>query len=450
MKRCNQIFLFAAAMLFSFQAAHGDSGFKEELAFCKTANTPMPDPRAPSFYTALPMRNGVATATGWSGHVNAWFQYMRDENSGATKQYLAHNAKLSHAAKEYREVVVQKETQLLKEVNKNTFKKSVNELNRRTDSRLKTLLQQYVNESREVASAFAELKGALLDLQRAKTALVSVHSEYESFLTEMGRQELEGEKERLIGDAAKIQELLFLTVNSLSNITAAIPFDAISIMKGISGEPTKLAFGPDSEKLATLDPKLQALDDNIVEHKNRGFRINIEAARLELEKSQMVALNSASRIVDHKRKSWQAVNELADLERKGQGFQFFHKLRDYYKSVAFKAAALNEAVNDYNQFLTTGKPSEGELLWKRIEADIAHIHQNKLEPTGDWMKLATSAALWLDERYIPWYRSEVQRVGACLTGFKELRYLGPVDKFLNLAIEAAGGIPNPNLGKYLL
>src|SRR5262249_27926535 len=154
------------------------------------------------------------------------------------------------------------------------------------------------------------------------------------------------------------------------------------------------------------------------------------------ERSGTVPESSANKILDHKLKSWQAVQALAGLEREGQGFQFFHKLRDYYKAVAFKASPLNEAANNYYQFLTTGRPAEGEILLTRIEVDMAHVESNNLEPTGEWAKLATSASSWLKDRYIPWYRPEVQRVGECLKGFKELRHLRPVDESINRVVEA--------------
>jgi hypothetical protein len=224
-------------------------------------------------------------------------------------------------------------------------------------------------------------------------------------------------------------------------------------MKGISGEPTasiiKVAFAPNPKKLAELDGKLEDLDRKLKEHRDKGFTEKVKAARLKFESSATVPESSASKILDHKLKSWQAVQALAGLEPEGQGFQFFHKLRDYYKAVAFKASALNEAVNNYYQFLTTGRLAEGETLLTRIATDMAHVELNKLEPTGKWAKLATSASSWLKDRYLPWYRPEVQHVGECLKGLKELRHLRSVDESVNQVIEATGGIPL-SLGKYLL
>jgi hypothetical protein len=449
-----RIVLAAALSTFCFQLGHAQSQFEEELAFCKTITTKMPDPRAPSFYTALPTRNGAASGAGWSGHVKAWFNFMRDSNSGAMKQYLVHDAELTRAATEYRQAVIDRGSELLAESGKSTFKNSVKNLNLKTNGQVDNLVSQYVNESREVQNAYGDLRRALIDVQEAKAGLESVRNEYEAFLNEMKHRELQEEKQTLLDEAADIQALLSSTIGSLSNVTSAIPFDGISIMKGISGEPVssiiKLAFGPDPTKLAELDAKLLNLDTKIKEHRDRGFTEKIKAARLKFERSESVPESSANKILDHKLKSWQAVQALAGLEREDQGFQFFHKLRDYYKAVAFKASALNEAVNNYYRFLTKGRPAEGEILQTRIEADLSHVDRHKLEPSGEWAKLATSASSWLNDRYLPWYRPEVQHVGGCLKGFKELRHLRPVDNSINRVVEATEGIPQSNLGKYLL
>jgi hypothetical protein len=224
MKRFTQIILAAIGAVLWFQIGHAQPPqFEEELAFCRKINTPMPDPRAPSFYAALPTRNGAAPGAGWSGHVNAWFSFMRDQNSGAMKQYLAHDAQLTRAAKEYREVVMEKGSKLLAESNKSTFKKSVRALNTRTNSQVDILISQYVNESREVQNAYDDLKRALIEVQEAKAVLESVRNEYEAFLDEMKHQELQGEKQALLDEAAEIQALLSTTIGSLSNVTSAIP-----------------------------------------------------------------------------------------------------------------------------------------------------------------------------------------------------------------------------------
>ncbi len=443
----------ALSALVCLAEVHAEGPFERELGFCETISTPMPDPRASSFYVALPTSTGRIAGAGWSGHVKAWFNFMRDGNVGAVKQYLAHDERLSRTAQEYRQLVIGEGGKLVKETEKSAFKGSVRDFNTRKNSHVVRLVNQYVNESNEVARKYKELRGAILEVKATKEDLVSVRDEYEAFLKEMQYKDLDKEKRRLLSEAMSVSQTVTTVIDSMANIYTAIPFDATSIMGLLKGNPitsiVKLAFGPDPSKLAKLDAQLEALDREIKEHKDRAFRSKIQAARLRLEKNELVASSSAQEILSHKLKTWQAISELAGLESERGSFQFFHVLRDYYKAVALKAAALNEAVNSYYQFLTTTRLDEGEILVKHIEVDVAHVRQYNLDPTGEWMKFATEAASWLEKDYLPWYRAEVERVGACITGFKELRHFHLVNKSVNLVIEATGGIPQPELGKYL-
>jgi hypothetical protein len=432
---------------------HAEERFDRELGFCQTISTPMPDPRAPSFYTALPTGTGKKIAgAGWSGHVKAWFNFMRDPVGGAVPQYLAYEKQLGRTAQEYRQAVIEQGSKLLKETEKSSFKKSVQDLNTSKNSQVVILVDEYGNEDKEVKEGYKALGRAVGEVEVAKKDLVAVQREYDAFLSEMKKKDLEQEKQLLLDESESVFKALSVLIGSLSTSAAAIPFDATSIVKVIGGDPitsiVKLAVRPDPAKLAALDAQLEELETKIKEHKDKAFRAKIASARVRLENNLSLSQSSAERILLHKQKSFQKIHALAGLEKEGHGFQFFHSLLDYYKSVAKKAASLNEAVNGYYKFLTATRLDEGEILLKHIEVDIDHVRRHNLDPGGEWMRLAVQSESWLKTHYLPWYQPEVQGVGKCLTGFKELRHLGLVDKSVNMVIEATNGIPDRELGNY--
>jgi hypothetical protein len=450
--RVPSVTVFVLGFTLFVQEAHAGNPFDGSLGFCQTISTPMPDPAAPSFYRALPTSDGAIAGAGWSGHVRAWFRFMRNSESGAVRQFLAHEKRLSSTSDAYRVVVIDEGGKLLKETEKATFKKSVQDFNRKT-GRVISLVNQYVNESDQAARGYEALRQAILEVQASRIDLLAVRDDYEAFLTEMQYKALEKEKQKMLNEAAEVSQMVSSVISSLANAPTAIPFDAISIMKLLKGDPfpsiIKAAFGPDPARLGALDARLQVLDGALREHRDKGFRNRIGAVRLRLEKAKSAADLEAEAILEHKRKTWQAVHELAGLEREGHGFQFFHALRDYYRAVAFTGASLNEAVNGYYRWLTGTWLSEGEILATHIDVDVDHVRKHDLDPRGEWMNLAAEPAAWLRSDYLPWYRNEVQRVGACITGFKELRHLGLVNEAMNQVIDATGGIRRDDLGRYL-
>ncbi|MGH7359950.1 MAG: hypothetical protein ACREJR_14150, partial [Candidatus Rokuibacteriota bacterium] len=229
--------LVAAVTLLWLHTGHAQDRFDTELSFCATINTPMPDPAAPSFYSALPTSTGKSVGAGASGHVKAWFTSMRDRNTGAAKQYLDHDAALSAAAKEYRRAVIEQGGKLLEQTDKSTFKKSVKDLNTKTNGKVLDLVNRYVNESRAVAGAYKELREALLGVGKAKKELASVQDDYEAFLNEMRYKKLSAEKAELLRRAEETQQLLSMVLGSLASANTFVPFDATSIMKGLTGAP---------------------------------------------------------------------------------------------------------------------------------------------------------------------------------------------------------------------
>lgn len=451
--RMPSLTVFVLGLTLCVRQAHAENPFDGSLGFCRTVSTPMPDPAAPSFYTALPTHGGAIAGAGWSGHVRAWFRFMRSREHGAVKQYLAHEKQLSSTTDAYRAVVVETGGKLLKETQKATFKRSVQDFNRKTGSKVIELVNEYVDESDQAARGYQGLSQALLEVEASRKDLLAVRDDYEAFLTELQYKAVEAEKRALLDEAAEVSGMVSSVIGGLANGLTAIPFDAISIMKALTGDPIssiiKAAFGPDPAQLAALDARLRVLDEQLRGHKEKGFRNRIEAARLRLEKAKGAADLAVAAILEHKMKTWQAIHQLAGLEREGQGFQFFHALRDYYKTVAFAGASLNDAVNGYHRWLHGAWLSEGELLARHIEVDVDVVRREDRDPTGEWGNLAAEPAAWLSRSYLPWYRDEVQRVGACVTGFKQLRHLHLVNQSVNQVIDATGGIRRDDLGRYL-
>lgn len=446
--------LYLLGLTLCVPEAHAENPFDGSLGFCRTVSTQMPNPEAPSFYTALPTNDGIIAGAGWSGHVGAWFRFMRSREHGAVRQYLEHDEQLLSTTDAYRVVVVEAGGKLLKETERAAFKKSVQDLNRRTNSRVSDLLNEYVNESAEAARAYKRLMGqAIPETEASRKDLVAVLAEYDTFLTGLQYTAVEQEKKDLLAEAAEISGIVSSMIGTLANAMSVVPFDAISIMKGLKGDPfpsiVKMAFAPDPARLGELDARLRMLDEKLRGHQEKGFRNRIEAARLRLAKARSAAEVAAEEVLEHKMKTWQAIHELAGLEREGQGLQFFHALRDYYRAVALTGASLNEAVNRYHRWLHGTWLSEGTLLATHIQVDVEFVRRHGLDPTGEWTKLAAEPAAWLRRDYLPWYRGEVDRVGACLAGFKQLRHLHLVNEAMKLAIVATGGISVGDLSMYL-
>ncbi len=121
---------------------------EDSLEFCDPLTTPMPDPKAPSFYRALPVSTGGMIANaGWSGHVRSWFERMRSSGTGAEARFVEHEARLTEKAAAYRRVVVEQGGKLIQATEKPSFRQMVQDLDRKKDGRVSELTDRYVNES---------------------------------------------------------------------------------------------------------------------------------------------------------------------------------------------------------------------------------------------------------------------------------------------------------------
>jgi hypothetical protein len=441
----------AGSMLLPLPGSAQDR-FPTQLDFCRTVITDMPDPAAPSFYRALPTASTMTTGAGWSGHVHSWFNYMRSGTTGGAQLYLAHRKSIASAAEAYERSVLDRGTPLVAESRRAGFKKSLLDLQAQTRDVI-PLTNKYTRASGELDVEFERLKQALLGIREARSGLEAVEKDYAAFLDKLVFDEKLAEKEKLIADAKEVHGVVSLVLGSMSSAPGLVPYDATSIMKALGGQPVgalvNAALRPDAKKLAELDARLARLDAEIKQHRDKAFRSRIDAARAKLERSQIDPVASGKAILTRKLEGFQAVQELAGLEKEGQGFQYFHMLRDYFKDVALAASRLDEAADGYYRFLTRGRPAEAALLLRHIEVDIDHVRSSGApDPSGEWARVANDAATWLRRDFIPWHKAEVERVGRCVTGFKELRHLQLVDESLNGVTEALGGVPRRDVGKY--
>jgi hypothetical protein len=417
--------------------AWSQQGVSVALDACREIITDMPDPRAPSFYGAIPTStNGMVTGAGWSGHVNAWFNYMR--GGGGSAKYLKLRGAVEQAASRYEQALVTGAKKVTAAAARPGLETDIKALNTRSGKVLE-YVQAYDAHGAEEVAKYAELRAAQSDLKAVREKLIAVQSDYDAFVAELARANTEAEKQALFKDASDVESALSTAVEALKLTSEFIPLDPVSAVKSgadISVKIIGVLMAPSSGAVAQLDAKLADLDSKIEEHRRKGFTARIREASHQIDAAQERLLNAARAISSNRLQMFAALQDLAGIEPAGAQPKYFGVLWEYYRSAAVAGADLHDATREYYDFLVRDRPGESALLLLHIQTDIEHVRRSGVaDPTGGrWQQTATDAEQWLRGMFIPWRNKDVSGASRCLRALKEFQHLRLADenaKYIN-------------------
>jgi len=418
-------------------AAWSQQGVSMALDACREIITDMPDPRAPSFYGALPTANGMLPGAGWSGHVNAWFNYMR--GGGGSARYLKSRRAVEQAASRYEQALVEGAQKVTAAAARPDLDREIRGLNQQTSGKVLEYVKAYDARGAADVAKYAELRAAQSDLKAVREKLIAVQRDYDAFVAELARANTEAEKKALFTNASEVESVLASAVEALRLTSELIPLDPVSAVKSgadITVKVVSLLLRPGSGAVGRLDAKLAELDAKIEEHRRKAFTARITEASHQIDAAQERLLNAAREISRNRLQMFDALQQLAGIEPAGAQPKYFGALWEYYKGAAVAGANLHDATREYYDFLVRDRPGESALLLMHIRTDIEHVRRSSVaDPTGGrWQDTATDAERWLGGMYIPWRNKDVSGASRCLRALKEFQHLRLADestKYIN-------------------
>jgi len=418
-------------------AAWSQQGVSMALDPCREIITNMPDPEAPSFYGALPTSNGMVRGAGWSGHVNAWFNYIK--GGGGSAKYLKSRRAIEQAASRYEQALVAGAKKVAAARASPDFEREIRALNLKTSGKVLEYVKAYDARGADDVAMYAQLRAAQSDLKAVRDRLVVVQREYDVFVAELARANTEAEKKALFASASEVEGVLASAVEALRLTSQFVPLDPVSAVKSAADITVKvvpLLLGPGSGAVGRVDAKLAELDAKIEEHRRKAFTARITEASHQINAAQERLLNAARAISRNRLQMFDTLQQLAGIEPARAQPKYFGALWEYYKGAAVAGADLHAATRDYYEYLVRDRPGESALLLVHIQTDIEHVRRsNVADPTGgQWQDTARDAERWLRGMYIPWRNRDVSGASTCLRALKEFQHLRLADesaKYIN-------------------
>lgn len=354
-------------------------------------------------------------------------------------QSIEHEQEELDATRTFFEETMRDEGKDVEVAAKKDLQTNLQELNKKK-GRVNELVKAYRQEGRQIVQAEARAAAAENKVNAAIHENKAAQAAVEQFEKRTSRRSLEAQRrdlEKAIAKKTKIMSKLFdfAAATSQGNAADFAKGEATAFVK-----ESLLSAMTDKEvaRLAQIDSKIQALDEAIHSAENNEVRNRLSATRDSLEAAfnESVAANLDSRI--HKIEQWNALDELAQIERNhGQG-TMFQELQDYNSQVRYAAAELRKGSEAYMDSLGRGAVSRASEMAQYVEADIRDVESSVQGGDRAWdMSARTSKGYF--ESVERWRQGEFRRYRQLRNRLIEGRHLNLIDDTMKKAEEALGG-----------
>lgn len=426
------------AMTASTHARQDPKDLQPSLNFLDPVSVGMPSVIGVPFYLKFPDSQGLLSDSG--GHaqwVRAWFRRLEP----VLPKVVAIDGRLRDDVGVYGDTVREEGAEVL--ATTKNLKVSLRELNNATGGAVLRTLHEYNDEIAALRRARDQFNAATKKAEAAGYTLEGSDAAAKECNLLIERTRASSEQAALHAKMAKDMAFLNAAEKAIDALAGGVKGVAGYLednMRRAAKEIIVEAFHSDTrEALYALEAKIAGIDKALAEVKCKPQAAALKAAKANLEARMLDVLEPFGRMLDHRVKAWQKLDELAavDLPATRKPLPFFVSLQDYNQQVHFMGNVVYKRVNEYLDFLSDEPISRGPLILTYVEEDIKVVETER-RPAENWVRDANATRSYL-RAYRDWYRGEVKRAQTIVADFREGRHLDFVDRMVARATRELGG-----------
>jgi hypothetical protein len=426
------------AMTASTHARQDPKDLQPSLTFLDPVSVGMPSVLGVPFYLKFPDSQGLLSDSG--GHapwVRAWFRRLEP----VLPKIVQIDRRLRDDVGVYADTVREEGAEVLGTAKNLTV--SLRELNTATSGAVLKTLHEYNNEIGALRRARDQFNSATKDAEAAGYTLEGSDAAATECNLLIERTKADAEQAALHAKMEKDMAFLNAAEKAIDALAGGVTGVAGYLEDNLRGAAKAIiveALHSDTrEALYALEAKIAGIDKALAEVKCKPQTAALKAAKANLEARMIGVLVPFGRMLDHRVKAWQKLDELAALNHPAtrKPLPFFAALQDYNKQVHFMGNVVYKRVGEYLDFLSSDPVSRGPLIRTYVDEDIKLVETER-RPAENWKRDANATRLYL-RAYDDWYRGEVQRAQTIVADFREGRHLDFVDRMVARATRELGG-----------